>query len=284
MGHADEPQRIFIVTWNRTGMETNVNYTIVGLFVIALLTAIVLGIIWLSSGFVWEEYHVYKVDMEESVSGITVNSVVEYNGVEVGYVKGIKINKLYPRLVEILLNVKRTTPITQGTRAKLEMRSITGNAFIGLVDNGADMRPLTVLRGQKYPIIKTIPSIYVKLNTILTEANENIKVMSHSFAQISNSFSKISSSFQALLNKQNLNSIKQILKNVDNASHKFNPLLQSGQSSMRMIETQTLPVANQAIVNLDSITSNLSDLSTVVKQDPAVILRGKEQPALGPGE
>lgn len=265
-------------------METNVNYTIVGIFVIALLTAIVLGIIWLSSGFVWDKYNIYKVDMEESVSGITVNSTVEYNGVEVGYVKCVKINKAKPRLVEILLNVKRNTPVTQGTRAKLEMRSITGNAFIGLEDNGTDMRPLQVLPGQTYPIIKTIPSIYVKLNTILVEANESIKQLSNSFAQISNTFSKIGSSIQALLNKQNLNSIKQILKNVNTATHKFNPLLQSGQSSMRLIETQTLPVANQAIVNLDSITSNLSDLSSTVKQDPAVILRGKEQPALGPGE
>ena len=43
-------------------METNVNYTLVGAFVIALVTATVLAIIWLSSGFSIKENDIYLAD------------------------------------------------------------------------------------------------------------------------------------------------------------------------------------------------------------------------------
>ena len=45
-------------------METNVNYSIVGAFVIVLTAAIVVAIIWLSAGLSFEGYTTYKIYME----------------------------------------------------------------------------------------------------------------------------------------------------------------------------------------------------------------------------
>ncbi|HEX4045681.1 MAG TPA: MlaD family protein, partial [Gammaproteobacteria bacterium] len=130
-------------------METNVNYTIVGAFVIFLVTAIVLGIIWLSSGFSFQHYSTYLVHMQESVTGLTIDSPVEYNGVQVGNVTSIEINHDNPRQVELLLNIKKDTPITRGTFATLTSRGITGITYIALKDRGTDLRPLLVAPGQK---------------------------------------------------------------------------------------------------------------------------------------
>src|SRR3990167_263035 len=99
-------------------MEANVNYTVVGLFVIILTAAFVFGIIWLSSGAYWEkEYQTYQVFMQESVSGLNIDSPVEYNGVNVGTVSYISIDQKNPKLVQVLLSIKQGTPITLGTRA-----------------------------------------------------------------------------------------------------------------------------------------------------------------------
>src|SRR5476651_2573438 len=100
-------------------METNVNYTIIGLFVITIISFIILAIIWLSAGLSTENYSIYKVYMQESVSGLSPDSVVEYNGVNVGGVKSIELNRRNPQLVELLLKIKTNTPITRGTKAKL---------------------------------------------------------------------------------------------------------------------------------------------------------------------
>lgn len=279
--------------WHRKGitMETNVNYTLVGAFVILLTTAIALGIIWMSSGFSFENNVTYAVYMNESVSGLNIDSPVEYNGVSVGTVKKIDLNPENPQQVELLLNIKTSTPITMGTAATLNTRGVTGITFIALKDSSEDLRPLVALKGQPYPVIKTAPSLFMRLDTALNE--------------LSKDFHKISNSVQMLLDKDNQLSIKETLSNMQNfsrtlsqnsnklnsilentarASMQFGPLLQSSMGAMRMLENQTLPAVYQLLNNLDTTSRALADVSVEIKQNPSILIRGVERPTLGPGE
>lgn len=272
-------------------METNPNYTIVGIFVIALFSVIILTIIWLSSGLSSQSYSIYEVFMPESVSGLSIDAPVEYNGVNVGTVKSIEINRKVPRIVQLLLKIKSNTPITMGTRATLNARVLTGVAFIALKDQGTDMTPLVAVPGQPYPVIESAPSFFLQLDKALTKLN--------------NSFHEISVSIRALLDEQNLRSIKdtlanisvithtlagdsakidQILQNTAKATLELGPLLKSSRSSIQLLQTQMLPAANQAIVNMNTLMSNLSRASKDIKDNPSVLIRGKERPSLGPGE
>jgi phospholipid/cholesterol/gamma-HCH transport system substrate-binding protein len=231
-------------------METEVNYTLVGGFVIFLVISIILGIIWLSSGFSFDRYTTYAIYMQESVSGLNISSSVEYNGVEVGSVKNIELNQKDPKLVELLLSIKNNTPI-----------------------------------------IKTSPSLFVRLETAL--------------ALVSKNFQKVTESIQAVLDKENILAIKNtirhldqvtqtlannnykldsILKNTEKATRQFGPLLQSSMSTMKILEEQTLPSVSQLLSRLDQITLTLSQVSTEIKQNPSVLIRGKELGRLGPGE
>jgi phospholipid/cholesterol/gamma-HCH transport system substrate-binding protein len=238
-------------------METNVSYTIVGLFIITLLTCIIVSIIWLSSGLSSrDEFDIFQVYMKEAVTGLNLDASVEYNGVNVGTVASIKINHENPRIVELLLKVKKETPITYGTKAKLEARALTGMAYILLEDKGTDMRPLVAQAGTPYPVINTTPSLLLRLDTAVSKINE--------------SFNKLTNSIQSLLDKENLSSIKQILL--------------SSQNAMLQLETKTIPAANQAIMNLGSVTRNLAEVSAEIQQNPTVLIRGKEPIVLGPGE
>src|SRR3990167_78058 len=100
-------------------METNVNYTVVGAFILILMTISILAIIWLSSGFNFKTNTTYLIYMTESVSGLNIDSPVEYNGVTVGGVKDIKIDPNNPQRVQLIVNIHSATPITQGTVATL---------------------------------------------------------------------------------------------------------------------------------------------------------------------
>jgi phospholipid/cholesterol/gamma-HCH transport system substrate-binding protein len=181
-------------------METNVNYSIVGVFVITLVAVIIFTIIWLSAGITSNQTKMYKVYMTESVSGLNIDSPVEYNGVSVGAVKSIELNQKNPQLVEVLLSIKQSTPITQGTVAMLNVKGLTGIAYIALQDKGLNTAPLVALDGQEYPIIKTAPSFFLRIDTAITKLNENL----HS----------VSNSIRLLLDQENLRSIKEILLNV----------------------------------------------------------------------
>ncbi|MFZ2315721.1 MAG: MlaD family protein [Gammaproteobacteria bacterium] len=272
-------------------MDTKVNYTLVGIFVIALIAALTFGIIWLSSGFSLAQNKTYAIYMNESVSGLNVDAQVEYNGVSVGSIKKIVLSKNNPKLVRILIDVKSDTPITEGTVASLTTRGLTGLAFIALKDKSTNMRPLVAKRNQRYPVIPTAPSIFMRLDTALNNLTINMQ--------------KISNALNSLLDKENLESFKEILantkevthalsdnsaklttilKNTADASVKIEPLLRSSTAAMKVLESQTLPMTYRFMSNLDQITRTLSEVATEVKQNPSVLVRGAAPRSPGPGE
>lgn len=251
-------------------METNVRYTIAGIFVIVLFSFVTLGIIWLSAGLSVETYDLYEVDMRESVSGLTVDAAVEFNGVNVGTVRSIRINSKDPQSVQLLLRVRSSTPISQGTTATMNMRGLTGVTFIALRDKSTNKAKIPLLPGHEYPIINTAPSLLVRFDQALTELN--------------NTFTHISTSIQKLLDNENLGSIKDILNNLKTLTYELTPMIRNSLNTIDMFNRETLPATNQAISNLDNIVGDISVIADELKNNPAVILRGKAPPPLGPGE
>lgn len=187
-------------------METNVRYTLAGIFVLVMLSLIVFSVILLSTGFTFEKYSYYTVYMKESVSGLSIDRPVEFNGVEVGKIDDIIINKNKPQLVELRLKIKSKIPITVGTKAKLALRgALSGEAFILLEDKGTDKRPLLKKRHEPYPVIPTTPSIIVRLDKTLTQIGEG-------FHQLNESFSQISSSLRNFFSPDIANGIRRLLQ------------------------------------------------------------------------
>ena len=82
-------------------------------------------------------------------------------------------------------------------------------------------------------------------------------------------------------NSQHINNI---LMNTDKMSNQFTPFMQSSISAVKTLESQTLPAANQAMLNFEIVMRNLAQVSAEIKQNPAVLIRGKGQQKLGPGE
>jgi phospholipid/cholesterol/gamma-HCH transport system substrate-binding protein len=272
-------------------MDTQANYTLVGAFVILITAAIVFAVIWLSSGLSAVQYKNYLTYSQESVSGLSVDAPVEYNGVNVGSVKEISIDQVNPHLVKVLMRIDVKTPITNGTSAMLTSRGLTGVAFIALKDTGKDLRPLTVLPGQDYPIIPTTPSIFVRLDTALTSLTKN--------------FQKFTQSMRSLLDAENLHSFKQILANLNqvtralsnntqqlnsimlntvHASKQLTPLLENSSDAMKTLKMQTLPETYQVLSNLNDLSRNLKEVSEELKENPTILVRGRAQLPLGPGE
>jgi phospholipid/cholesterol/gamma-HCH transport system substrate-binding protein len=243
-------------------MESNVNYTVVGAFVLVLISAIVVATLWLSAGFNSITYTPYRVYMNESVTGLSVGAPVKYNGVEVGNVKNIDLNARNPQQVILLLNIKSGTPITQDTTATLDSQGITGIAYLALRSKGTNTQPLQTLPGQPYPVIKTVPSIFVRLDTALSQLTTN--------------FNQVSNNIAAVLNSEN----QQAFKNTLNNLNKFTGTLATDSQQLHGI----LQSSQTAISNLNNATNNISELSIEIKQNPSVLIRGKTPQPLGPGE
>lgn len=272
-------------------MEAKANYSIVGFVVVILALSLVAAMVWLSSGFEKKEYNIYAVYMHEAVSGLNGDSLVKYNGVGVGRVKKIALDKSNPQRVKLLLSIESGIPVTTSTFATLISQGITGTTYIGLSAKTPSLTPLKALPGQPYPVIPTKPSMFTQLDIALKEITVQINA--------------VGKDLRIILNKDNREYIRQILKNMAQTSKKLPELVReirimsknlakastaasqtlgAGKLAINKISQQTLPPFNQLLQRLDATTANLEQITVLMRQNPAVIIRGTTPPMKGPGE
>jgi len=306
-------------------METKVNYAIVGIFVTVLLAVLIIIGLWLSTGIQTEKYKIYQIYMDESVSGLSENAPVKYNGVMVGTVEDIELNLKDPQQVILTVEIKPNIPITETTTAILMEQGITGIAYIGL-KAGKKAPLLKVKKGQKYPVIPSKPSFLLKLDktlesisdnfgtmsahirALLSEKNvkavqaslENIKKISGTIAANSKNIDssledlKILMSNTAIASKQFPNimrsidlgsqSIQEVSKELSLTAINLNKTAKQGDIAIQSFSNDILPETYDAIHNIKQMTETLKGLSSELKQNPAIILKGKTAAKPGPGE
>ncbi|KTD31759.1 ABC transport system periplasmic substrate binding protein [Legionella moravica] len=229
-------------------MESKTNYTIVGLTVLILMAALLSTALWLSVGFNQKVYSFYTVYLRESVSGLSEESPVKYNGVQVGFVKKIKLNIDDPRQVELTLSIEKGIPITTSTSATLISQGITGVTFIGLSAGSSDLTPLQKMPGEPYPVIPAKPSLFNQLDTILKEVSENV--------------SKVSDQAQRIFNEENAAYVRNTLSNID----KFSEVMASNSKNIdNSLKSADVFLANMAKVSKD-FPNILNELKIGVKK------------------
>jgi phospholipid/cholesterol/gamma-HCH transport system substrate-binding protein len=146
-----------------------VNYPIVGLFVLVLGAALVAGVLWLASGGAWQtQYDLYQAIEDESVAGLNLNAPVKYNGVDVGKVRSIHLDPENPERVILLFAIERDTPVKEDTVAVLKTQGLTGIAYVELSGGARNAPPLAATEGNRYPVIRTKPSLSARLENVLT--------------------------------------------------------------------------------------------------------------------
>jgi len=149
-------------------MEAKVNFVVVGVFVLVLGTAMIAGLLWLSSGKYYRKtYDIYQTYLPESVSGLNVNAPVRYRGVDVGRVRRIVLAPDNVEQVQLTLDIERGTPVKEDTVALLQTQGLTGIAFVDLTSGHRASLPLRARPGEEYPVIPSGPSFMDRLESSL---------------------------------------------------------------------------------------------------------------------
>ena len=153
-------------------METRANYVLIGAFTIIIASALLLFGLWAakySSERTWQEYHVV---FREAVTGLSVGSPVQYNGIAVGSITKLSLAPNDPRQVIARIRVESFTPIKTDTRAKLAITSLTGPTIIQLSGGTPQAPALTSVDTREAPVIQTAPSA---LQNITDTANRIVE-------------------------------------------------------------------------------------------------------------
>lgn len=185
-------------------MEKRLSYTIVGAFVIGLFVCLVTFMFWLGKygdkAVQFDYYHTY---FTESVSGLNVASLVKLRGVEVGRVKEIKINKNNSEEVEVLLEIKKGTPVKTDSYTSLDSQGITGLKYIEL--NGGSKEAQTIVTSPEQI------AIIVSKKSMLTSLFESGESITEKVDTILNRIT-------LLLDEKNLENISEVVSNLSNTT------------------------------------------------------------------
>jgi phospholipid/cholesterol/gamma-HCH transport system substrate-binding protein len=247
-------------------MEEKVNFAVVGVFVLLLSTALIGGVLWLSSGRSYRtSYDIYLTYMKESVAGLNLNATVRYRGVEVGRVKNIALAPGNVEEVQVTLAIERGTPIKVDTVAILSTQGLTGIAFVDLRGGSRDSPVLEAVSGATYPVIRSGPSLMVRLDASLIDASLMLK----NAASLSEELPQL---------------IKRIQRSADIFDNMSNELARAGTNASVKFTSETLPDVHKLIEELRDMTATLQRTGYQLEQNPGILLYGKPVTKRGPGE
>jgi phospholipid/cholesterol/gamma-HCH transport system substrate-binding protein len=263
-------------------MNNKVNYTLVGFLVITGFTLIFAFSYWLLKPKQEDETKKYLIRFDESVLGLNIDSAVKYRGIDVGKVSNIRINPKNTEQVEVLITILKTTPIKEETVAKLTSQGITGLSYINLNlgDNNAPF--LKTKKGEEYPVIKTVPSLFENLEKSMGTVSDKVsKVLSKTEhllnyknqEQISLLLEKTAifmTKMEQLLDDKSIKHFHNILKNVDNITKKTNNLI----PKINNLVTNTTDFEKSLIKDADSIAKSFLALRATMNELQKAIANG----------
>ncbi|MCZ0810828.1 MlaD family protein [Roseovarius sp. EGI FJ00037] len=139
-------------------METRARFILVGLFTILGFLAALGFVLWLAKVQLDRTYAQYDI-LFGTVAGLSQTAPVRYNGVEVGRVLTIALDRDDPALVRVRIEVLTSTPVRTDTIATLAAQGVTGVAFIALEGGSAEADLLTPVPPDVVPVIRSKRSV-----------------------------------------------------------------------------------------------------------------------------
>ncbi|GLQ19301.1 MlaD family protein [Algimonas porphyrae] len=127
-------------------MENKANYALIGMFVLVALVATVGFILWLTGSTFDQSFEEYEVSFQGPVRGLSPGSEVRFNGIGVGEVTGIRLDREDPNTVLADIRVDANTPVDTKSVAKLEPLGLTGLNYLQIFSGG-----------EEYPLIRDLP-------------------------------------------------------------------------------------------------------------------------------
>lgn len=232
-------------------MESKVDYTLTGLFLLLFSSALIAFAFWLGKyNDNINAYTHYKVYLTESVAGLAPEASVKFHGVDMGKVESIRINPNNSEEVELVVKMKKETPIKTDSFATLKFYGITGLAYIE-IEGGAKESPLLVTNEKNMATIPTSPSL--------------IKRLDESLSSVASKLSKSLDRADLLFSDANIHNVAQSLESLRSLTKQMD----SYQEQIKLLLAQGIALENNASHTLQSI----NDTAQGTKQTSEVLQR-----------
>jgi phospholipid/cholesterol/gamma-HCH transport system substrate-binding protein len=249
-------------------METRANYTIIGLFTLAIVAAAFAFVWWFTGSNNRGPRVSYDVIFDGTVSGLQRGSAVTFNGIPVGEVTGLRLDAADPRRVIATIALPPGTPVKADTRAGLDVTVLTGLGSIGLIGGSPTAPPLPAPPAGQLPTLRADASGVQNLMQGAKEVMGRVdaiarrvdNLLADNETKINSVIANVDKFSQALGN--NADNINSFLSEVGGAAKRIDTLAQSLDKIATAIDPNKV---GDTIDNVQKFTKQLGDSSDKIR-------------------
>lgn len=249
-------------------METRANYTIIGLFTLAIVAAGFAFVWWFTGASNRGPRVSYDVIFDGTVSGLQRGSAVTFNGIPVGEVTGLRLDAVDPRKVIATIAVPPGTPVKSDTRASLNVTVLTGLGSIGLIGGKADASPLPPPPAGQLPtlhadasavqdLVQGAKEVMGRVDSIARRLDD---LLGDNQAKINSVIDNVDKFSKAL--GDNADSVNSFLEDVGGAAKRIDTLAQSLDKIATAIDPKKV---GETVDNVQKFTKELGDSSDKIR-------------------
>ena len=234
-------------------METRANYVLIGAFVLMATAALMLFVVWIARAPFSKDFEAYDVVFEGPVNGLGVGGEVRFNGIKVGEVKRLSLDRQDPNRVIARINVDAQTPVRVDSKAQLNFLGITGVTFIQILA-GDPKKPLLTAENGVTPQIFTSRTL---VDELFQGGQDLLGVSGDTIRKINE-----------MLSEENIANLTSTLKSIDKVAAKIaqdDGLIDSATRALKSIDkaVATLEGTAQSVdMALTSISKDVNSVST----------------------
>ena len=233
----------------------------VGAFVLSCFAVLAFTVIYLlnaqySGGTV--QYHTYL----RYAGGLEPGASVLYGGMNVGKVTAVRPWATDPTRIEILLEVKKDTPLNEKSVAKLGFVSVMNSAALSITTGTIDAKrlpPDSTVRSQE---AASLDEIAGKLATVADSANTLITQAQGELNDISGNMNHLLANLDTMTGPQNQKKVQAILDNIDR-------LVADERPKIAHLTDQLAKVSEHADDTIQNVNGTVTDLRAPMRKDLA---------------
>lgn len=270
-------------------METKAHHILIGAFVLITLLAGVVFALWVAKVSLEAEFDEYDVVFTETVTGLTKGAAVNFNGIQVGEVRRLSLDRADAARVLARVRVNAQTPVKADTSARLTYTGLTGVAIIELIAGKPDAPDIRIAEDAEVAVILAVPStfqkfltdggdILVRFNEALTRvtevlSEENAQRVSDTLAHIEAITAQVDTDKAALGDA--LRSADQAFADLHEASVAFQKLATKGETALthanQMLSEDVSPAVADLRHTLESLRGIAGRVDTLLARNGAQI-------------
>ncbi|MEZ6031115.1 MAG: MlaD family protein [Hyphomonadaceae bacterium] len=232
-------------------METKANYVLIGAFVLLAAGALALFTLWIAGNPLNRSYSDYDVIFNGPVNGLSEGGEVRFNGIKVGEVTTLRLDREDPNNVIAHIRIESQTPVRTDSVAQLNFQGITGVTFIQILAGNPES-----------PLLKPIDGVTPRIKTSRTLVDELFQGGQDLLGVSGDTIKRLND----MLSEENLEHFASTLRSVDAAAAKI-----AAQDGLIDNANEAVAQLGPAIAALESAAKSVEAAAASISDDMSTL-------------